>query len=185
MTTPLPYTITTPRCHLRAAAISDLPALEHALALPQFPRKLPLSEMQRTGRLNAWLARFSALPDNGIPLVWAICLQGASECIGQVVLIERPGFDDYVLSFWLSPAHWGSGLATEAVAAVLEDGFMQRHIPSVWAGAATWNDASANLMLALGFQRVAYAGDGYVVDGEMQAIQAFACSKADWLARAA
>ena len=173
--------LATKHCQLRAADLDDLSALEHALAMPEFPRKLPLSEMYKAGRLNAWLARFCQAAPDGKPQLWSIDLP-ETRCIGQVALVPRPECEDYALSFWLTPRVWGQGLAREAVAAVIEDAFARRNIGQIWAGAASWNDASAKLMLALHFSRVPYAGPGYLADGEMQTIQAFALTADAWRA---
>lgn len=176
-----PTAISTKQCHIRAANLDDLTAIEHALAMPQFPRKLPLSEMHRNGRISAWLERFCQAAPDGKPQLWSIDLP-ATRCVGQVALVPRPEFEDYALSFWLNPTVWGRGLAREAVSAVLADAFVRRNIQQVWAGAASWNEASANLLLALHFSRVSYDGDGYLADGEMQSIQAFALTAAEWRA---
>lgn len=169
-----------PNCHIRASTLADLAAIEQALADPRFPRKLPLADMQRDGRLPGWLQHFSlALPD-GTPRLWSICLQGEDDCVGQVVLMPRPGFDDEVLSFWLAPSVWGRGLAQQAVTAVIADAFARRKIKAIWAATALWNDASANLMRKLHFKPIAYDGEGYVADGELQAVRAFALTAQDW-----
>lgn len=84
---------------------------------------------------------------------WAITERGADELIGTVTLT---GWDErnrrMELGYMLSPAHWGKGLASEAVRAVLRFGFERIGLHRVEAELDPRNAASARLLERLGFR---------------------------------
>lgn len=110
----------TPRLHLRPLQAGDGDAL---FALFSDPRILRAASHPRWGSpadareyveaMRAGMARGSVAP-------W-IVTHGGDGCIGMVTLwFLGDGRGRAEVSYLLAPAYWGRGLATEAVAAVLE-----------------------------------------------------------------
>ncbi|MEG8054909.1 GNAT family N-acetyltransferase [Sphingomonas aerolata] len=62
--------------------------------------------------------------DHVIPAewVWAVTLLGSDTLLGVIGLTPEEGADAAELGYWLSPAHWGSGITTEAARAVVAFG---------------------------------------------------------------
>jgi RimJ/RimL family protein N-acetyltransferase len=56
------------------------------------------------------------------------------------------------LGYWLGVDHWGQGLATEAVRAVIDFAFEEFDTPHMCAGARVANPASRNVLEKCGFQ---------------------------------
>jgi RimJ/RimL family protein N-acetyltransferase len=56
------------------------------------------------------------------------------------------------LGYWLGVDHWGQGLATEAVRAVIDFTFEQFDNSHLYAGARVANPASRNVLEKCGFQ---------------------------------
>ena len=84
---------------------------------------------------------------------WAITERGADELIGTVTLTSWDERNRRMeLGYMLSPAHWGKGLATEAVRRVLGFGFEQIGLHRVEAELDPRNVASARLLERLGFR---------------------------------
>ena len=149
-----PILISTDRCWLRAASASDYAALDAAIGSPQFPYELPLADLKRRGKLQAWFESMLALPLEGRARVFSIDLAGGTRCVGQVSLMQRDVPASWNLSYWLHPSCWGAGFAVEAAQAVIRYGFTAMAVGEVWAGAARWNQRSIRTLDKLGLQPV-------------------------------
>jgi len=86
--------------------------------------------------------------------VWAITLRGSDTLVGAVGLTPEEGADTAELGYWLSPAHWGRGITTEAARAVLSFGFEVLGLPVVTSGYFEDNPASGQVLRKLGFVEV-------------------------------
>ena len=66
--------------------------------------------------------------------VWAITLRGSDTLLGAIGLTPEEGVAAAELGYWLSPAHWGNGITTEAARAVVAFGFESPRSsrPHVW-----------------------------------------------------
>jgi ribosomal-protein-alanine N-acetyltransferase len=83
---------------------------------------------------------------------WALTLQGDDRAIGFVAVGEkRPGVSE--LGYMLARAHWGRGIAREAVGAVLDQLFRVERQRRVFADTDPDNAPSNALLETLGFQR--------------------------------
>lgn len=141
--------LATPRLPLRPPAERDIPAiiaiagnLEVARQLARVPH--PYGEPE---------ARFFL--DHVVPSerVWAITLRGDDTLIGTIGLTP-PANRTAELGYWLSPAHWNRGRATEAARAVIDHAFATLDLASIKASHFTTNPASARILAKLGFRPV-------------------------------
>ena len=138
MIRPLPGRIETPRLTLRpvtpddrAAVVAGIGNLEVSRWLAVVPYPYGPSDF------DAWAATPDAMPGR----TWMI--DEAGEVRGAVAL-------DAALGYWLARPAWGRGLASEAVAAVLDARFRRRRSP-VLATVFDGNARSAALVDRLGF----------------------------------
>jgi RimJ/RimL family protein N-acetyltransferase len=76
--------------------------------------------------------------------------------LGTIGLMPRDG-ERSVIGYWLGRPHWGRGLATEAVQAVVDFAFEVLATDAVAATARVTNGASRRVLEKCGFQ---YAGQG-------------------------
>ena len=83
---------------------------------------------------------------------WAIVETENGEALGRATLIPR-GRDVWEIGIMLSPAAQGRGLATEALAAIIEDGFDNRGARRIFADVDVDNGPSLRLFERLGFHR--------------------------------
>ena len=153
-----PSEITTPRLRLRPlrrrdAALIGLHASDRRVAwmTATIPHPYP------PGQAEAFVER--TLSPVATEIVWAIDAGADDEngLIGVVRLTRRPG-NAAEINYWVAPAFWGTGYASEAVEGVVH-----------WARATGWqaltaevvqdNTASAKVLTRAGFE---YAGDGEV-----------------------
>lgn len=82
--------------------------------------------------------------------IWAITLHDADELIGVVGLTPEDA-NSCVLGYWLSPAHWGRGIMSEAAEAVVRFGFDALRLHSLTSNYFEDNPASARVLEKLGF----------------------------------
>jgi len=176
-----PAVLRTSRCLLCPATTDDLEAIESAMRSPQFPSDLPLARLYAKSRLGQWLTDMCDRAARGECCIWSVQLHGKPICIGQVSILPIPGAEAWSLAFWLNPTQWGSGLAREAVAAVLQEAFATKALPEIRAGAALWNVRSLSLLESLGLRAVSVTEDGYRIDGKPQAVREFAVTRAEWM----
>jgi hypothetical protein len=80
---------------------------------------------------------------------FSLILRDEGEMIGFAGLREAEG-EGVELLYALDPAHWGSGLATEAAFEVLRWGFFDAGLDTILAGADPPNRASFEVMRRLG-----------------------------------
>ena len=83
--------------------------------------------------------------------VWAITLRGSDTLLGAIGLTPEEGADTAELGYWLSPAHWGQGIATEAARAVVSFGFESLGLPLLTSGYFEDNPASGQVLKKLAF----------------------------------
>ena len=83
--------------------------------------------------------------------VWAMTLKGDDTLIGTIGLTPEDGADRAELGYWLSQAHWGRGITTEAAQAVVSFGFDRVGLPVLTSGYFEDNPASRQVLRKLGF----------------------------------
>ncbi|MGL4438701.1 MAG: GNAT family N-acetyltransferase [Bosea sp. (in: a-proteobacteria)] len=154
-------TIQTERLILRAPAERDIPAW-FARATDREAASLagdPVPDDVSAGQ--EWLARSRRQVELGTRFQWSIDRTAVEESIGTISLsISEPA-----LSFVLSRAHWGHGLATEAARELLRYGFDTFEFPEVVAEVASRNAASLRVLAKLGFRSAGRFTDE--ADGEL------------------
>ena len=83
--------------------------------------------------------------------VWAITISDEDKLIGAVGLTPEADADTAELGYWIDPAHWGMGIATEASREVLAYGFDTLGFPRIVSGYFESNPASGKVLRKLGF----------------------------------
>jgi RimJ/RimL family protein N-acetyltransferase len=79
------------------------------------------------------------------------------------------------IGIWLGEAHWGRGIATEAVRALTEYGFTHFGLCRIFAGIFEWNPASMRVLEKAGYSlegrlRKSVTKDGQTIDQMLYAI---------------
>ncbi|NCO22882.1 MAG: GNAT family N-acetyltransferase, partial [Rhodobacterales bacterium] len=145
------YRLTTPRLTIRELAEADISALrriagQDAVARMLFQIPLPWPEAAARRWLDA--ARF-----RGRLGFWAgICQDGA--LIGAIGIAKTPGRGTVRCMYFLDPAHWGQGLAKEALVHFLTDTMARFHVETIWADHFDDNPASGAVLRHAGFARI-------------------------------
>jgi len=145
----LPTKIETPRLILRAPIRGDVPALTLLANNPNIAEKLArLPSPYTRADATAFVEIFAQRPDER---PYAITLNG-TDLIGIVGFTFAMG--QYPeLGYWLGEPHWGKGIMSEAVKALLETAFATGAYPTIRARALQTNTGSINVLTKAGFKK--------------------------------
>jgi RimJ/RimL family protein N-acetyltransferase len=137
----------TDRLVLRPAELADAPAI--AAGLSDF-------------EVTRWLARVP-YPYGLDEAVRFLAWEQSQRVFGEdrVFVIDKGGFIGLVslrgrgsapiLGYWLARAHWGLGLMTEAVRAVVDEAFIDPDVAEIHSGVFDGNERSLAIQTRLGF----------------------------------
>ena len=151
---PVQAAIETERFDLRPLRRSDMGLIELyggdervARMTTSIPHPVP------PGMTEAYVAR--AMDDERDEDIWAMdgTKAGASELMG-IISLERMDREQSEVSYWVAPPYWNTGLASDAVQALVEANPMQNK--TMFASVFQDNPASARVLTNQGFQ---YLGD--------------------------
>jgi RimJ/RimL family protein N-acetyltransferase len=154
----LPTRIDTPRLTLRAPIRGDVPALQKLADNPNIAEKLarlpsPYTRADAIAFVEIFAQRADERP-------YAITSR-QGEFLGVVGFTYAMG-QHPELGYWLGEPHWGKGIMSEAVKALLEAAFATGLYPAIRARALVSNAASIKVLQKAGFVRRGEAEkDGY------------------------
>lgn len=176
-------TLTTDRLRLREPDDGDIAAIHDVhrhRAVADGVLSIPHPHTIADAR--AWLAKHRAVsPEGRLNLIWVICLAGSGEVIGDcgihIDLKHRRG----VLGYLIRPDHWGQGIATEAMRAVIGYGFEALRPPlnRIEADHYPENPASGRVLEKLGFVREGVLRSYIVKDGTARDVVRWAVLRTD------
>lgn len=136
--------IVTPRLSLRKPQMSDAPALHRAMSEPSAMRYWTRPAHEWLAETEAFLASMIAADAEGGD---EFIIEHAGEVIGKCGMWRR-----FEVGFLLHPAHWGKGLAQEAMVALIAHLFATQATDHLTAEADPRNAASLALLARLGFR---------------------------------
>jgi RimJ/RimL family protein N-acetyltransferase len=176
----LGWHLSTPRCVLRAAEVTDLPDVRSAVRSPAFPARLPLAQMTDV-ELFQWLHRMCERTSAGTAVHLSIDLRNSgASCAGQISFVPKPDPRAWNLAFWLHPQHWGHGVALEAVSRAIEGVFEAPMCAVLHAGVARWNHASMRTIARLGFSHTGDNPAGYFVAAAPEPVHEYELTLEQW-----
>jgi ribosomal-protein-alanine N-acetyltransferase len=145
----------TPRLRLRPFSPADAEAHAELFADPEVLRWLgagldsPDSPRERSRRsLAAFVEHWS---ERGWG-VWAVLDRASGQFLGQCGIRYWSEIDEVEILYALARRAWGQGLATEAAAAALADGFARVGLPRIVAVTRPTNHASRAVMTKIGLR---------------------------------
>jgi RimJ/RimL family protein N-acetyltransferase len=142
----LPH-LTTPRLLLRAFTEADVASLiELAGNYEVAKNTLNIPHPYTEADARHWLHLTRQGHAQGTAYAFALELRATSEFIGGIGLTLEARFDRAEAGYWLGQPHWGQGLATEALAALLRFGFEELKLNKIYATHHADNPASGGVM---------------------------------------
>ena len=109
----------------------------------------PYTRMEQVDEI---IRAFSAEFEQGEGLTWAIALKGSDEFVGTCGYGEVEVGSRGEIGFDLAKEHWGQGLMSEALDAIVEYGFGVLGLDKVEAHTYSTNTRAIRLLKKLGFQ---------------------------------
>src|SRR5688500_15239896 len=177
-------TIPATRIVLRRIRPGDVPDLFAVFSDPEVMRYWDGVPMTAVGDASAYLAHIDESFIARSLFQWAIAERETDRLLGTCTLlhISEP-HRRAEIGFALGQAHWGKGLATEAVSALITFAFETLDLHRLEADADPRNDRSLRLLEQLGFRREGYLRERYHVGGELQDAVLLGLLRSDWHAK--
>ncbi len=161
----------TPRLTLRPATPDDLVALHAVLSDPRAVRWWSTPPHETLAETRDWLEAMIAGTDAGLDFV----VEFEGRAVGKAGFYAPPD-----IGYILHPDVWGRGLASEAVAAVLDRLFEATDHDAATADVDPANAASLRLLERQGFVRTGFAQNTWNVGGEWKDSFYYALSREAW-----
>lgn len=142
--------IETSRLLLRPFIENDLPDFFDCCRNPHLGNNAGWKPHENIEESNAFFQSVFLDKEN----VWAIKSKETNRVIGSIGLIDDPKRDNPqtgMLGYWLKESHWGHGLMTEAVQAVLKYGFESLNLSLISANCYPSNLRSQKVLERNGF----------------------------------
>ncbi len=176
--------LSTARLVLRALDEADEHAVFDLHASPEAMRWWSARPWTDPAQARAYVARARAGFAERQSLRWAIALRDDPLVVGTATLFSiDPQCRRAEIGYLLSPSHWGRGLMTEALMAVIDWGFDSFGLHRVEADVDPRNQASLRLLERLGFVREGLLRERWIVAGEISDTAFLGLLRADWAAR--
>ena len=100
--------------------------------------------------------------------------------VGRMMVrpLDRP--NTCRIGFWIHPALWNQGYATEIARAALSFAFDELRAETVAVAHALWNKASARVIEKVGFSFARDIPEGYMKNGQWVPEREYVTTRAEW-----
>jgi ribosomal-protein-alanine N-acetyltransferase len=157
----------TERLTLRELREGDVPAAFPLFSDPEAMRYIGKPPHATSDETLAFVERNQRLFPAQEGVGWAMCLRGSDRFIGYAGhwRLMKPHLRSEI-GYQMLPEHWGKGLMTEALRAILRFGFEQMGLNSVEAQIDPANTRSRRTLERLGFSQDGLLRESYYFAGE-------------------
>ncbi|SEJ69993.1 ribosomal-protein-alanine N-acetyltransferase [Bhargavaea ginsengi] len=146
--------LTTERLLLRAATPADADDMLRYLSDPEVMKHTGMELFQTAEDVLDEIRWYRSLVEEGSGIRWGIALKESGKMIGSCGFHNRePKHFRAEIGYELSPEHWGKGIASEALQAVVRYGFSHLQLERIEALIEPENEPSLRLVEKNGFQR--------------------------------
>lgn len=180
------FRLETPRLWLRWPRAADAPAIHRYCSrweVAQYTARIPHPYPEGTAERFIFAAREGNAAGRDLTLVMTP-IRGKREAIGAVSLESRAQ-GHLTLGYALTPEAWGKGLASEAVEAMIEAGFVMTGAVEIDASVRIENPTSRRVLEKAGFEFMGTGLQGAPARGGMVSCDRFRLTRESWIARRA
>ncbi|MCM3004294.1 GNAT family N-acetyltransferase [Priestia koreensis] len=174
-------TIETERLVLRELVEEDAPVLYDYFSDKHVLAYYGMEPLQSLHEAKAMIENFHAMVEKKQGMRLAIVEKESGETIGTC------GFHNYAprhkraeIGYELAPSHWGKGLATEAVEALIDHLFSAHQLSRIGAVVFIENVASRTLLQKMGFQEEGVLREYMVQSGVAHDVIMHAMLRSEW-----
>ena len=179
-----PPPIESDRLVVRLLARADLPALLEVNSSEEVTALLPYPRWASIADGEAWFGRMEAIQATGLALQFVVVSKATGAAIGTCLLFRfEEGSARAELGYALGRSHWGAGLMSEALTALLGRAFGDMGLRRIEAEVDVRNAASARLLQRLGFRREGLLRERWVSKGEVKDVEMYGLLRHEWAAR--
>lgn len=172
------------RVALRWLQARDVPDLFAVFGDPEVMRYWSRPPMEVLAEAEALLHEIHALHAQRSLFQWAVALLDSDRVIGTCTLFHLDRTHRRAeIGYALRRAHWGQGLASEAVATLIQFAFGTLDLHRLEADVDPRNKRSLRLLERLGFEREGHLRERYHVGGESQDAVLLGLLRPNWDAR--
>ncbi len=181
--TPFPR-LETPRLWLRAFTPADvLPLVALAGNYEVARNTLNIPHPYRAEDARHWVQATQEAHAQQTGYAFAIELRATGEFIGGIGLTLERRFDRAEAGYWLGQPHWGRGLASEALGALLRFGFEELGLNKIYATHLAGNPASGRVMRKNGMIKEGELVQHTRRDGQYHDLWQYRLTRAEYAAR--
>lgn len=174
-------TLHTPRLRLRHLAEADAPDLFTAFSDPDVVRYWDGRLLATLDEVRAYIAEIHRFFRRRQLFQWGVATRDAGTVIGTCTLTQySPVHERAEIGFAIRQSHWGQGLGTEAVTALVDFAFESLGLHRLEADVDPRNERSLRLLYRLGFRREGILRARYFVNGERQDALMLALLRSEW-----
>jgi RimJ/RimL family protein N-acetyltransferase len=176
------FRLETPRLWLRWPKAADAPAIERYCSrweVAQYTARIPHPYPPGTAERFIFAAREGNTRGRDLTLVMTP-IRGKREAIGAISL-EGRAQARLTLGYALAPEAWGKGLASEAVEAMVEAGFVMTSAVEIEASVRIENPVSRRVVEKAGFVFVSTGPQGAPARGGLVSCDRFRITREAWL----
>lgn len=180
------FRLETPRLWLRWPRAADAPAIHRYCSrweVAQFTARIPHPYPPGTAERFIFSAREGNATGRDLTLVLTP-IRDKREAIGAISL-EGRAQDRLTLGYALTPEAWGKGLASEAVEAMVEAGFVLTNAVEIDASVRVENPSSRRVLEKAGFEFTGTGLQGAPARGGLVSCDRFRVTREAWHARRA
>jgi [ribosomal protein S5]-alanine N-acetyltransferase len=177
-------TLNGPRIALRPITTDDILAYFALCADPAVTRYLSHPPYTDIAQAEEKVKKLIEWNSSGESFLWVIADKTDKQdnsLLGTCCVFELDHRNQNAeLGYMLAQAHWGKGLAAEAVALMIDYVFTEQNLRRLEADADPRNLKSCALLERLGFVREGYLRERWVVAGEVSDTALYGLLKSDW-----
>ncbi|MFN8574437.1 MAG: GNAT family protein [Gemmatimonadaceae bacterium] len=185
-TTPLLWAtfprLETERLVLRELVMSDAPALLRIFSDEETMRYWSSRPYTSIEQARALIRRVAMSRELESGIHWGITLRGDDTVIGKCAFSEwRKMHRRGEISYIIAREHWGQGLVSEAIRAMLDYGFDAMNLHSIEAGVTPGNEASTRMLERLGFKLEGHLRENFLADDRFIDSLIYSLLRREWV----
>ena len=171
----------TERLTLRKMRMSDGPDVYRYACDPEVARHVLWEAHRSLWETRSYIRYLLYQYRNGEPGSWAIVLKETGKVVGTIGYMGYSRDNSTVeVGYSLARAHWGKGLMTEALTAVIAETFRTLKLHRIEAMHFTDNPASGRVMAKCGMQHEGHMRQRICCKGVFRDVEMWAILRSDW-----
>ena len=171
----------TPRLMLRKARMSDAADIHCYAQDPEVARHVLWDAHRSIFETRSYVRFLIYQYRSGMPGSWVIVLKESKQVVGTIGYMSFNADNSTVeVGYSLSREHWGKGLMTEALAAVIDETFRTLKLHRIEAMHDAANPASGRVMAKCGMQHEGHMRERICCKGSFRDVEMWAILRKDW-----